>query len=60
MELIKKSSKPIHNLDKPDIYSGEEFITFNNRHPLYRTLMKLEFEDALRNYKNGILEIKKY
>jgi len=31
-----------------DIYSGEETIRFNNRHPIYKTLMKLEFEDILR------------
>lgn len=33
-----------------DIYSGEESIQFDHRHPIYRTLMKLEFEDALRRY----------
>ncbi len=31
-----------------DIYSGEETIRFDNRHPIYKTLMKLEFEDILR------------
>ncbi len=34
-----------------DIYSGEETIRFNNRHPIYRALMKIEFEDVLRNYQ---------
>jgi hypothetical protein len=33
-----------------DIYSGTEQIRFNNRHPIYRTLMKIEFEDAMRQY----------
>ena len=33
-----------------DIYSGEETIRFNNRHPIYKTLMKLEFEDILRSF----------
>ena len=33
-----------------DIYSGEEIIQFDNRHPIYRTLMKLEFEDVLRSF----------
>ena len=36
------------------IYSGEETIRFNNRHPVYKTLMKLEFEDALRSFSNKI------
>ena len=33
-----------------DIYSGEENIQFNNRHPIFKTLMKLEFEDILRSF----------
>ena len=33
-----------------DIYSGEEIMRFNNRHPVYKSLMKLEFENVLRNY----------
>jgi len=33
-----------------DIYSGEETIRFDNRHPIYKTLMKLEFEDVLRSF----------
>jgi hypothetical protein len=33
-----------------DIYSGEEKIRFNNRHPIFKTLMKLEFEDILRSF----------
>jgi len=34
-----------------DIYSGEEIIRFNNRHPIYRALMKIEFEEVLRSYR---------
>jgi len=33
-----------------DLYSGEETIRFDNRHPIYKTLMKLEFEDVLRSF----------
>ena len=33
-----------------DIYSGEEIIRFDNRHPIFKTLMKLEFEDVLRSF----------
>ena len=33
-----------------DIYSGEESIQFKSRHPIYKTLMKLEFEDVLRRF----------
>ena len=35
-----------------DIYSGGETIRFNNRHPIYRALMKIEFEEVLRSYRN--------
>jgi len=33
-----------------DIYSGNEKIKFHNRHPIYKTLLKLEFEDVIREY----------
>ena len=33
-----------------DFYTGEEKISFRNRHPIFKTLMKLEFEDVIRNY----------
>ncbi len=33
-----------------DVYSGEEFIRFENRHPIFKTLMKLEFEETIRKY----------
>ena len=39
-----------YELSKPDIYSGTEKIQFNNRHPIFKALMKLEFEDIIRNY----------
>ena len=41
----------------PDIYSGEEVIQFNNRHPIFKTLMKLEFEDAIRSFSKKKREL---
>ena len=35
-----------------DIYCGNENLTFRERHPIYKTLMKLEFEDILRNFQH--------
>ncbi len=35
-----------------DIYSGEESMRFKNRHPIYKSLMKIEFEDVLRNFNS--------
>lgn len=36
---------------KEDIYSGDETIPFSQRHPTFKSLMKLEFQDALRDFK---------
>lgn len=33
-----------------DIYSGNEDIVFKDRHPIYKALLKLEFEEALNSY----------
>ena len=33
-----------------DIYSGQETIRFANRHPIFKSLMKIEFEEVLRKY----------
>ena len=46
-ELIKQN---IIFPTQSNIYSGEESIRFNNRHPIFKTLMKLEFEDVLRSF----------
>lgn len=45
------SFSQIQRSNKSDIYSGEEQIEFIKRNPIYRTLMKLEFENVLRSYK---------
>ncbi|MBY9014348.1 MAG: hypothetical protein KGD68_01520 [Candidatus Lokiarchaeota archaeon] len=53
MEMVKSkgySVNPEYMKEISDIYSGEESIRFDNRHPIYRTLMKLEFEDVLRSF----------
>jgi hypothetical protein len=50
MEIINNNAK--HNINKlKDLYSGNEQIEFNNRHPIFKTLMKLEFEDILRSFQ---------
>jgi len=38
------------SLNNLDIYSGTEQMRFNNRHPIYKALLKIEFEDAMRKY----------
>ena len=37
-----------------DIYTGEETMRFDNRHPIYRALMKIEFEEVLRRYRKMV------
>ncbi len=44
------SENPEYIREISDIYSGEETIRFDKRHPIYKTLMKLEFEDILRRF----------
>ena len=43
--------KIFKKLNIPDIYTGDERIQFTQRHPIYKTLMKLEFEDVLRKFQ---------
>ena len=47
---MKISLAPNFERFETDIYSGKENINFNNRHPIFKTLMKLEFEEVLRKY----------
>jgi hypothetical protein len=38
----------VNNLS--DIYNGNEQMRFNERHPIFKALFKLEFEEALLDY----------
>ena len=33
-----------------DIYTGKEKIPFKERHPIYKAILKLEFEDAIKSW----------
>jgi hypothetical protein len=46
-----KIVKPRH---ETDIYNGTENLRFSTRHPIYKALMKLEFEDVIRKYHKRI------
>ena len=48
--IINNAKQKIIKLELNDIYSGEEQIKFNNRHPIYKSLMKIEFEEVLRRF----------
>jgi len=51
IDKLKISLAPNFERFETDIYSGKETINFNNRHPIFKTLMKLEFEEVLRKYR---------
>ena len=36
---------------KPDIYSGDEAIPFEDRHPIFKSIMKLEFQDEMHQFE---------
>jgi hypothetical protein len=41
-------------MSKEDIYCGNEQITFKNRHPLFKSLMRVEFEEAMIDFLKSI------
>lgn len=50
---ISRAIKPfISSSYKSDIYSGNENISFKNRHPIFKALLRIEFEDAIKEYLN--------
>lgn len=50
-QIVQRFSS-LFNLKENDyIYSGEESIPFSQRHPTFKSMMKLEFQDALREFK---------
>jgi hypothetical protein len=53
-QTINPFSKFSKKLNLKDIYTGNEKISFRNRHPIFKSLLRIEFEDAIRDY----LEIK--
>jgi hypothetical protein len=50
-QIVEPYSKFFAMNKKKDIYSGNETIPFSQRHPIFKSLMKLEFQDALREFK---------
>ncbi len=50
-QIVQPYSSFFVTKQKEDIYSGEEKMPFNQRHPTFRALMKLEFKDALLQFE---------
>ncbi len=47
-KIIVPFSEIAKELSAPDVYSGCENIPFENRDPLYKSVMRQEFADAMR------------
>ena len=45
--IVKSYSEVLRISSRPDIYTGEETIPFQERHPIFKAFMKLEFKDAI-------------
>ena len=51
--IIVPFAEIMRNSIIPDVYTGYEKIPFEKRYPLYQTIMKQEFSDAIRALKTG-------
>ncbi|MFW9938112.1 MAG: hypothetical protein ACFFD5_10720 [Candidatus Thorarchaeota archaeon] len=50
--VIIPFSKFFNKETRNDIYDGNEKIPFNKKHPIFKALMRIEFEDAMRKFHN--------
>ncbi|MFW9772845.1 MAG: hypothetical protein ACFFFB_10650 [Candidatus Heimdallarchaeota archaeon] len=53
-EFVIPYSKIIRNPITRYIYSGNENIPFKNKNPIFKSLMKIEFETAMRDYLKSL------
>jgi len=51
-EVVIPFSKFFNNQKRQDIYVGNENLPFNKKHPIFKALMRIEFEDAMRKFHN--------
>lgn len=53
--ILSKIVVPFSSFEKvssaPDLYSGSEKLPFEARDPLYKSLMRQEFADAMRAFR---------
>jgi hypothetical protein len=58
IKLIVPFSKFMKHLQSEDIYTGEESIPFENRDPLFKSILRKEFSNALKEFYRTINELK--
>jgi hypothetical protein len=47
-------SKLMKNQNQADIYTGEESIPFENRDPLFKSILRKEFSNAIKEFSKKI------
>lgn len=52
-KLIVPFSEVMGSPSVPDVYIGHEKIPFEKLYPLYQTIMRQEFADAMKTIKKG-------
>ncbi|MFX0056774.1 MAG: hypothetical protein ACFE85_10720 [Candidatus Hodarchaeota archaeon] len=56
LEIVSDISIPFSEILRKEnsyyIYSGIERMQFNERHPIFKAILKLEFEEAVLDYLN--------
>ena len=50
-KIIIPFSEVLGTSNMPDVYVGYEKIPFERRDPLYKTIMRQEFADSMRDFK---------
>ena len=56
IKLIIPFSRFMKHLHSEDIYTGDESIPFENRDPLFKSILRKEFSNAIKEFKNTINE----
>ena len=57
IRLIVPFSRLMKNRNSVDIYTGEESIPFENRDPLFKSILRKEFSNAIKEFSNSINEL---
>ncbi|TFG09040.1 MAG: hypothetical protein EU539_00580 [Promethearchaeota archaeon] len=59
LRLAIPFSSLIEKKSPPDIYDGTESIPFEKRDPLFKSIMRKEFSNALKEFNKTILSLNK-
>jgi len=57
IRLIVPFSRLMKNRNSVDIYTGEESIPFENRDPLFKSILRKEFSNAIKEFSKTINEL---